>query len=331
MTTWLVTGGAGYIGAHVVRDLLASGRQAVILDDFSSGLDRKVPDGVPVVRASVADGELVAAALRRHQVDGVIHLAAKKAAGESVHLPLLYFRENVAGMLALLEAMHQAEVSRLVYSSSAAVYGTPASNPITEDFPLVPDSPYGQTKVVGEWMTSDAGVAHGLSWLALRYFNVAGAASDELGDTSVNNLIPMVFRALSRGEHPQVFGSDYPTPDGTCIRDYIHVADLSAAHVAAAEHCEAGSAERPIGQALNVGRGVGSSVHEVMAMVTEVVGFEVDPEVVGRRAGDPPASTAATERIAQVLGWRASRDLRDMVASAWSAWQAYPPFDPTAC
>ena len=331
MTTWLVTGGAGYIGAHVVRDLLASGRQAVILDDFSSGLDRKVPDGVPVVRASVADRELVAAALRRHRVDGVIHLAAKKAAGESVHLPLLYFRENVAGMLALLEAMHQAEVSRLVYSSSAAVYGTPASNPITEDFPLVPDSPYGQTKVVGEWMTSDAGVAHGLSWLALRYFNVAGAASDELGDTSVNNLIPMVFRALSRGERPQVFGSDYPTPDGTCIRDYIHVADLSAAHVAAAEHCEAGSAERPIGQALNVGRGVGSSVHEVMAMVTEVVGFEVDPEVVGRRAGDPPASTAATDRIAQVLGWRASRDLRDMVASAWSAWQAYPPFDPTAC
>lgn len=327
MTTWLVTGGAGYIGAHVVRDLLASGRRAVIVDDFSSGLDRKVPDGVPVVRASVADTDRIAAALREFDVDGVIHLAAKKAAGESVHLPFHYYQENVVGMLALLEAMREAEVGRLVYSSSAAVYGTPATNPITEDFPLVPDSPYGETKVVGEWMTRDAGIAHGLSWLALRYFNVAGAASDELGDTSVNNLIPMVFRALSRGQRPQVFGADYPTPDGTCIRDYIHVADLSAAHVAAAGICETG----PVAQALNVGRGVGSSVREVMDMVSEVVGFEVDPEVVGRRAGDPPASTAATERIEQVLRWRANRDLRDMVSSAWSAWRAYPPFDPAQC
>lgn len=318
MTTWLVTGGAGYIGAHVVRDLLASGRQAVILDDFSSGLDRKVPDGVPVVRASVADRELVAAALRRHRVDGVIHLAAKKAAGESVHLPLLYFRENVAGMLALLEAMHQAEVSRLVYSSSAAVYGTPASNPITEDFPLVPDSPYGQTKVVGEWMTSDAGVAHGLSWLALRYFNVAGAASDELGDTSVNNLIPMVFQALQRGQAPQIFGDDYPTPDGTCIRDYIHVQDLADAHAAAVAFCTGNQAA----EVLNVGRGVGSSVLEVMAMISEVLQRDIGAVVTARRPGDPPASTAATARIEEVLGWRAQRDLRDMVTSAWLAWQA---------
>jgi len=306
---------------------MASGRRPVILDDFSSGLPRKVPQDVPVVQVSVADTDAVAAALRQHRVDGVIHLAAKKAAGESVHLPLHYYRENVAGMLSLLEAMHQAQVTRLVYSSSAAVYGTPASNPITEDFPLIPDSPYGETKVVGEWMSRDAGVASGLSWLALRYFNVAGAASDELGDTSVNNLIPMVFRALSRGQRPQVFGTDYPTPDGTCIRDYIHVADLSAAHVAAAGLVEA----EPMAQALNVGRGVGSSVAEVMDMVREVVGFSVDPEPVGGRPGDPPASTAATERIEQVLHWRATRDLRDMVSSAWSAWQAYPPFDPATC
>jgi len=306
---------------------MASGRRPVILDDFSSGLPRKVPQDVPVVQVSVADTDAVAAALRQHRVDGVIHLAAKKAAGESVQLPLHYYRENVAGMLSLLEAMHQAQVTRLVYSSSAAVYGTPASNPITEDFPLIPDSPYGETKVVGEWMSRDAGVASGLSWLALRYFNVAGAASDELGDTSVNNLIPLVFRALSRGQRPQVFGTDYPTPDGTCIRDYIHVADLSAAHVAAAGLVEA----EPMAQALNVGRGVGSSVAEVMDMVSEVVGFSVDPEPVGRRPGDPPASTAATERIEQVLHWRATRDLRDMVSSAWSAWQAYPPFDPATC
>ena len=321
MTTWLVTGGAGYIGAHVVRVLMASGRTVVVLDDFSSGLERKVPEGVPVVRASVADREAVTAAFIEHRVDGVIHLAAKKAAGESVGIPLHYYRENVAGMLALLEAMSDASVRRFVYSSSAAVYGSPLTNPINEDAPLVPESPYGETKVVGEWMTRDEGVANGLSWVALRYFNVAGAAHDDLGDNSVNNLVPMVFRALAHGEQPRIFGDDYPTPDGTCIRDYIHVADLADAHVAAAAHCEASMSAL----ALNVGRGVGSSVREVMEMVSEVIGTDVDALTVGRRAGDPPASTAATELIAETLGWSAKRDLRDMVSSAWSAWQAHPP------
>ncbi len=321
MTTWLVTGGAGYIGAHVVRVLSASGRRVVVLDDFSSGLERKVPEGVPIVRASVADREAVAAALIEHQVDGVIHLAAKKAAGESVDIPLHYYRENVVGMLSLLEAMHDSGVTRFVYSSSAAVYGTPLANPISEDAPLVPESPYGETKVVGEWMTRDQGIAAGLSWVALRYFNVAGAASDDLGDNSVNNLVPMVFRALANGEQPRIFGDDYPTPDGTCIRDYIHVADLAEAHVAAAAHCESNASA----VALNVGRGVGSSVREVMDMVSEVVGTDVGPLTVSRRAGDPPASTAATLQISQTLGWSASRDLRDMVSSAWSAWQAHPP------
>ena len=256
-----------------------------------------------------------------HRVDGVIHLAAKKAAGESVDIPLHYYRENVVGMLSLLEAMHDTGVKRFVYSSSAAVYGTPLTNPISEDSPLVPESPYGETKVVGEWMTRDQGIANGLSWVALRYFNVAGAASDDLGDNSVNNLVPMVFRALADGDRPRIFGDDYPTPDGTCIRDYIHVADLAEAHVAAAAHCESNESAL----ALNVGRGVGSSVREVMNMVSEVVGSDVDPLTVGRRAGDPPASTAATVRILETLGWSARRDLRDMVASAWSAWQAHPP------
>ena len=321
MSTWLVTGGAGYIGAHVVRELAASGRRVVVLDDFSSGLERKVPPGIPIVRAAVADREAVSAALVEHKVDGVIHLAAKKAAGESVGIPLHYYRENVVGMLSLLEAMHETGVKRFVYSSSAAVYGTPVANPISEDSPLVPESPYGETKVVGEWMTRDQGIASGLSWVALRYFNVAGAASDDLGDNSVNNLVPMVFRALADGDRPRIFGDDYPTPDGTCIRDYIHVADLAEAHVAAAAHCE--TSESAL--ALNVGRGVGSSVREVMDMVSEVVGADVDALTVGRRAGDPPASTAATVRILETLGWSARRDLRDMVASAWSAWQAHPP------
>jgi UDP-glucose 4-epimerase len=318
MSRWLVTGGAGYIGAHVVRALQASDRSVVVLDDFSSGVESKVPADVPIVRASVLDLSAVEMALRDHSIDGVIHLAAKKAAGESVHMPLEYYRENVVGILTLLEAMRTTQVRNLVYSSSAAVYGTPMRNPIAEDFLLQPESPYGETKVVGEWMTRDAGISHGLSWIALRYFNVAGAAADDLGDPSVNNLVPMVFRALRDGERPQIFGNDYPTPDGTCIRDYIHVADLAQAHIAAAARCE----QEQSALALNVGRGVGSSVREVMDVISEVIGHDVDAEVVARRAGDPPASTAATELIASTLDWRARHDLLDMVTSAWSAWQS---------
>ena len=321
MTTWLITGGAGYIGSHVVRALQDSGRKVVVFDDFSSGLERKVPAGVPIVRASVADRAAVAKALRAHRVDGVIHLAAKKAAGESVTMPLYYYRENVSGMVELLAAMSEVGVAKLVYSSSAAVYGTPSENPIYEDAQLAPESPYGETKVVGEWLTRNAGLADGVSWVALRYFNVAGAANDELGDTSINNLIPMVFRALANGERPQIFGDDYPTADGTCIRDYIHVADLADAHVVAAARCESSMSA----EIFNVGRGVGSSVREVMDTIGSVLDRDIDPEVVPRRVGDPPASTAATDRIAKALGWRASHDLRAMVASAWSAWRAYPP------
>ena len=321
MTTWLITGGAGYIGSHVVRALQDSGRKVVVLDDFSSGLERKVPAGVPIVRASVADRAAVAEALRTHRVDGVIHLAAKKAAGESVTMPLYYYRENVGGMVELLAAMSEVGVAKLVYSSSAAVYGTPSENPIHENAQLAPESPYGETKVVGEWLSRNAGLADGVSWVALRYFNVAGAAHDELGDTSINNLIPMVFRALENGERPQIFGDDYPTADGTCIRDYIHVADLADAHVVAAARCESSMSA----EIFNVGRGVGSSVREVMDTIGSVLDRDIDPEVVARRVGDPPASTAATSHIEKTLGWRATNDLRAMVASAWSAWQALPP------
>ena len=320
MTTWLVTGGAGYIGGHVVRALQDSGRSVVVLDDFSSGHVRTVPADVPIVRASVGDVVAVSGALQEFDVDGVVHLAAKKAAGESVHMPLYYFAENVGGMIGLLQAMQDTGVNKFVYSSSAAVYGTPTSNPITEDFPLQPESPYGQTKVIGEWMVADQTTVTGMSWVALRYFNVAGAGSDELGDSSVNNLIPMVFRALSRGERPQIFGDDYPTPDGTCIRDYIHVVDLAEAHVAAVNLCETTQAA----DVFNVGRGHGSSVRQVMDVISAVIGRDVDPEVVSRRLGDPPASTAATDRIAGKLGWQSRYELDDMISSAWSAWRATP-------
>ena len=316
MTTWMLTGGAGYIGAHVLRALQASGREVVVLDDLSTGVAAKVPDGVPLLRANVGDRMTVGAALRDFDVTGVVHLAAKKAVGESVEQPEFYYRENVDGMLSLLEAMADAGTSALVYSSSAAVYGNPSEEFVSENAPLIPESPYGQTKVIGEWMTRNSAVNRDLSWTALRYFNVAGAASPELGDTSVFNLIPMVFRALAEDRRPQVFGDDYPTPDGSCIRDYIHVADLADAHVAAAAACE-----RPgVGEAYNVGRGQGVSVFEVMTVISEVVGFDVNAEVGARRAGDPAQLVALAAKINNDLGWSAKYDLREMVTSAWAAW-----------
>lgn len=315
MTTWLLTGGAGYIGAHVARDLLASGRQVVVLDDLSAGHRERVPAEVTFIEASVLDTAAVRDALTTYAVTGVIHLAAKKAVGESVEKPLLYYRENVGGMVSLLQAMADAGTRCLVYSSSAAVYGDPPWSPISEDTPCAPLSPYGQTKLIGEWMVRDESVARPLSWVSLRYFNVAGAGSPDLGDTSANNLIPMVFDALDRREAPQVFGTDYPTHDGSCVRDYIHVSDLAAAHVAAAALCESGG----VAAVFNVGTGVGSSVLEVMGAVSDVVGRDVGAVAVGRRAGDPPELVASVDRISAELGWSAQRDLRDMVASAYAA------------
>lgn len=318
MNTWLVTGGAGYIGSHVVRELHVAGFQPVVFDNFSAGLHSRIPQGVPVVEADVADSQSLRSALSEFAVTGVIHLAAKKAAGESVDIPLHYYQENVTGLQSVLGAIVDSGVENFVYSSSAAVYGTPQSNPVKESEPLHPESPYGETKVIGEWLANDLATSNGLNWVALRYFNVAGSGSDELGDNSVNNLIPMVFQALEEGARPKIFGADYPTPDGTCIRDYIHVVDLAGAHVAAVKKCEAG----PANLAINIGRGSGVSVREVMDSISTVIGRDVAPEVVGRRPGDPAATFADVELSKHVLGWSAKRDLTDMVSSAWSAWES---------
>ncbi|MGE3620890.1 MAG: UDP-glucose 4-epimerase GalE [Acidimicrobiia bacterium] len=318
--TWLLTGGAGYIGAHVARALLDAGRAVVVLDDLSTGAAERVPPGVALVAAPVQDADALAATLADHDVRGVIHLAAKKAVGESVERPVWYFRENVDGMLSLLEAMDRAGVDRLVLSSSAAVYGTPEGGDVDEDAPTRPESPYGRTKLACEWLAADVARARGLRHVDLRYFNVAGAGRPELGDTGVFNLIPLVLRALTTGRPPQVFGADYPTPDGTCIRDYIHVADLAEAHVAAVAALEADGPSRTY----NVGRGEGASVLEVIDAVRSVTGLDVAPEVVGRRAGDPARVVARADRIRAELGWTARHDLADMVASAWEAWPARP-------
>jgi UDP-glucose 4-epimerase len=313
--TWLVTGGAGYIGLHVVSALRRSGHDAVVLDDLSTGRGHLVD--VPLVRGSVHDAELLATTMRQHGIRGVVHLAAKKQVGESVERPLHYYRENVDGLVTLLEVMRDTGVDVLVFSSSAAVYGMPDVEFVTEETPTVPLSPYGETKLVGEWLTKAAATAHGVRFALLRYFNVAGAGAPHLSDTAVTNLIPMVFERLTAGERPMLFGDDYPTPDGSCVRDFIHVADLADAHVAALEHLAAGGADL----LLNVGRGEGASVREVLQVVGEVTGRPTDPDVRPRRPGDPARVVASDAAIRAALDWRARYDLRDMVASAWEGWQ----------
>jgi UDP-glucose 4-epimerase len=319
---WMLTGGAGYIGAHILRALHDQGHDVVVLDDLSTGLRRKVSEGVPFVEASILDTDSVTRALTDHQVDGVIHLAAKKSVGESVEQPHMYFEQNVQGTMALLDAIKAADVHHMVLSSSAAVYGSPDVDAVTEDTPTMPINPYGQTKLAQEWLVRDLSESgYDLSWVALRYFNVAGAGADDLGDTGVFNLIPMVLRALDNGEAPQVFGDTYPTPDGTCIRDYIHVQDLAEAHVAAVTQAERGGRT----DIYNVGRGMGFSVLDVLDAVRSAMGSEFTHEISAPRAGDPASLVAAVNRIHSELGWQAQRDLADMVTSAWSAWQAFPP------
>ena len=312
--SWLVTGGAGYIGLHVVKALQERGEEVVVLDDLSTGRDGLVD--VPLLRGRVDDRDLLRQAFGHYGVRGVIHLAAKKQVGESVNRPLYYYRENVHGLVTLLEAMREHGVPSLVFSSSAAVYGSPDVEFVSEQTPTVPQSPYGETKLVGEWLIRAAAAAHGLRYVALRYFNVAGAGSAELADVVVSNLVPMVFERLSAGRRPILFGADYPTADGSCVRDFIHVADLAEAHVAALHHLEGEGADL----VLNVGRGEGASVREVLDVVADVTGLDAEPEILPRRAGDPARVVASAEAIHAALGWRAQRDLHDMVASAWAGW-----------
>jgi UDP-glucose 4-epimerase len=319
--TWLVTGGAGYIGAHVVRALVQDGASVVVLDDLSTGDGSRVDPAAAFVEGSVLDRGLVRKALREHGITGVVHIAAKKQVGESMADPLLYYRENVEGIVALLESCRAKGVDKVVFSSSAATYGLPDVELVDEDTPGVPLSPYGETKLIGEWVLRHCERAYGMRAMSLRYFNVAGAAAPELGDTGVFNLIPMVFERLQAGQRPRVFGGDYPTPDGTCIRDYVHVADIADAHLAAARALEGGAP----GVTYNIGRGEGSSVLDVLRVVGEVTGLDTIPHVVDRRPGDPARVVAKVDRIREGLGFTASHDLRSMVESAWAGWQLRHP------
>ena len=322
MSKWLVTGGAGYIGAHVVKSLLENNFEVVIVDDLSTGLERKIPQNIKLYKINISNTLELTNILRNEKIEGVIHLAAKKAVGESVLNPSLYYQENIGGLISLLEAMSHADVKKIVYSSSAAVYGTPKEDKVSEESVTNPESPYGETKLVGEWLLKADQQARNVRFISLRYFNVVGAGNNELGDTGVNNLIPMVFSAISKNERPQIFGNDYSTKDGTCIRDYIHVEDLAFAHVLAAKKLTVNYSE-----ILNIGSGQGYSVKEVMDLIEKVIGKKINYEYVGRRSGDPAQTIADPSKALKDLNWKAKLDLEEMISSSWNAWQKHNPLN----
>lgn len=315
----LVTGGAGYIGAHVVRLLQERDERVIVVDDLSTGDADRVGDArLEQFDIAAPDArDRLAALMRDEHVEAVIHFAAKKQVGESMERPLWYYRQNLDGLNNVLGAMVDAGVPSVVFSSSAAVYGEPDVPVVTEDYHCRPINPYGQTKFAGEWLIDAAARAHGLRAAKLRYFNVAGAGWEDLGDPAVLNLVPMVFERITRGEAPLIFGDDYPTADGTCVRDYIHVYDLADAHLAALDRLHEGPLEE---STLNIGTGTGYSVRQVVDEILRVTGSDLVPEVRGRRAGDPPQLIADSSRVGRVLGWHASHDLADIVTSAWSGW-----------
>lgn len=314
----LVTGGAGYIGAHVVRSLRSSGHDVAVLDDFSTGSRTRLTPEAPLFTGSLLDTAFVEASLNTFGADAVVHIAAKKAVEESVADPLFYYEENVVGLHSVLSAMLRAGTRRILFSSSAAVYGSQATSPVTETSPTEPSSPYGWTKLMCEQMVRDVSAAHDFNWSALRYFNVAGAADPQLADRGENNLIPKVFRAISSGARPQVYGDNYPTPDGSCIRDYIHVNDIADAHTAVLNQM----ATAALSDVYNIGTGTGTSVLDIMTTVRQVTGVDFEYDIAAPRAGDPADVVADPAKIRSELGWQSTHNLHDTVESAWRAWSA---------
>jgi UDP-glucose 4-epimerase len=314
----LVTGGAGYIGSHVARLLTEAGTEVIVVDDLSTGIESRI-SGLTNYQIDLAEPSAVAALeqlMTNHKVDSVIHLAALKQVGASVENPEEYFNKNLGGQANLLLAMRSAGVKKLVFSSSAAAYGVPDVDLVSEDETASPINPYGQTKLVGEWMVANAETAWGLRFVNLRYFNVAGAGWDDLADTQILNLIPIVFEAMNKKVKPKVYGDDYSTPDGSCIRDYVHVLDLAQAHIQALDYLERDKREF---NTFNVGTGTGSSVFEVIHQIQKASGIDFEYEVVARRAGDPARLIADASRIEAAMGWKAKNTLVEIIESAWKA------------
>lgn len=310
----LVTGGAGYIGSHVARVLRREGYEVVIYDNLSTGF-AFLAEGFELIRGDISDRDTLTPLLRR--VDAVMHFAAHCYVGESVQNPRKYFHNNVQAAMALLNACVDAGMGKFVFSSTCAVYGIPATVPITEQNPRLPVNPYGVTKMVFERALEAYSDAYGLRYASLRYFNAAGAdESEQTGECHEpeTHLIPLALRAAAgSGLELEIFGADYPTPDGTCIRDYIHVNDLADAHLKALQHLANGKGN----VAANLGTGQGNSVMEIVAMVEQVTGRGVPRRIVGRRAGDPPSLVADPSYAQKVLAWKATRSLEQIVASAW--------------
>ncbi len=312
----LVTGGAGYIGSHTVALLTQQQRDVVVLDSLELGTKSRI-DTVPFFQGNISDERLIEKICKKHDITEVIHFAAYKAVGESMEQPLRYYNNNVGGTIDLVRALLANGVERMVFSSSAAVYGNPALVPVTEDSPLLPESVYAETKAVMERFLASCD-AIGMRSVSLRYFNAAGASADSsIGEdwTMSQNLVPLVMKAILGFSGPlNVFGNDYPTPDGTCIRDYIHVEDLADAHIKALDYLEQGGASL----ACNVGTGRGTSVLEVIDIAEQVSGRKVPHVVTSRRAGDPTSVYADPTLVRALLGWKATRDLRDIITSAWN-------------
>ncbi len=312
----LVTGGAGYIGSHTVALLTQQQRDVVVLDSLELGTKSRIGT-VPFFQGNISDERLIEKICKKHDITEVIHFAAYKAVGESMEQPLRYYNNNVGGTIDLVRALLANGVERMVFSSSAAVYGNPASVPVTEDSPLLPESVYAETKAVMERFLVSCD-AIGMRSVSLRYFNAAGASADSsIGEdwTMSQNLVPLVMKAILGFSGPlNVFGNDYPTPDGTCIRDYIHVEDLADAHIKALDYLEQGGASL----ACNVGTGRGTSVLEVINIAEQVSGRKVPHVVTSRRAGDPTSVYADPTLVRALLGWKANRDLRDIITSAWN-------------
>ncbi|NLT91734.1 MAG: UDP-glucose 4-epimerase GalE [Actinobacteria bacterium] len=315
----LVTGGAGYIGSVIVSRLTARGHDVVVYDDLSRGHRAAVAGGVPLVDGDVRDADAVRDALLEGGCEAVVHMAALAEVAESVAEPARYRSVNVDGTAAVLAAARAADVDRLVFSSTAAVYGAPQRTPIDEDDALAPTNPYGETKLAAEELLWQARERDGLGATALRYFNACGAdgACGEDHDPE-SHLVPLALRAARDGTSIRVFGEDYPTPDGTCVRDYVHVADLADAHIAALEALPA------VQGAFNLGTGSGDSVRAVLDAVEEVTGSTLRRESAPRRAGDPAVLVAGNRRAAERLGWRPRRSLADAVADAWEWMRAHP-------
>ena len=321
--TVLVTGGAGYIGSHTVRLLRERGRDVVVLDSMEYG-HRDAVLGAPLVVGRIDDRDLVAKTVADHGVESVIHFAAYKAAGESMEQPGRYFANNVGSTNALLDALQGAGVDKFVFSSTCAVYGTPTKLPVDEQHSLGPESPYGESKRMVEQMLAWYDTCHRLRSVSLRYFNAAGASADGvIGEdwTYTLNLVPLVMKAaLGRNPEIDVFGTDYPTPDGTCIRDYVHVEDLADAHIRALDYLESGEKTT----AINLGTGKGSSVREVIDAARAASGVDIPSRDTDRRKGDPVAIYGDNRRAADLLGWRPDRNLTTIVSSAWKWHSTHP-------